>query len=245
MEVEEWKDVVGYEGLYTVSNTGKVMSLNYNNTGNEGILSQSKDKDGYSRVILSDSGKRKTISVHRLVAIAFIPNPNNLPQVNHIDEVRDNNNVNNLEWCTLEYNINYGDHMKKLKLNHVKGKTHPQSKKTTCDDIVFDTIKDCANYIGVNVETVKDWLSPKRNSCMPKEFYDRGLRYYGTDMSDYTYSSKALRTKRKVYCDGRIFNSIKDCAEYIGVNKTTLGNWLKGVTSSNNRGLENFDLKLL
>ena len=107
--IEEWKPIVGYEGLYEVSNLGKVKSLIDNNRKpREKILKQGKNKYGYMQVILCKDGKLKHCIVHRLVAKAFIDNPNNYPCVNHIDENKENNCVDNLEWCTYQYNLNYG-----------------------------------------------------------------------------------------------------------------------------------------
>ena len=103
-----WKDIPGYEGLYQVSNTGQVRSLNYRQTGKTKILKQHTDKNGYKKVGLSKNGKVKTYAVHRLVAKAFISNPNNLPYVNHKDENPSNNAVWNLEWCDCSYNTSYG-----------------------------------------------------------------------------------------------------------------------------------------
>mgnify|MGYP002679946246 CR=1 FL=1 len=104
---EVWKDIKGYEGLYQVSNLGRVRSLNYGRSGETKLLKQGTT-NGYKRVFLYKNGKGKNYFVHRLVAMAFIPNPNNLPIINHKDEDSSNNNVNNLEWCTQEYNLNYG-----------------------------------------------------------------------------------------------------------------------------------------
>lgn len=98
-------DIKGYEGLYQISNLGRIKSLWF---GKEKILKGGKDKDGYLKVILSREGKHKTYSVHRLVAEAFIPNTNNHPQVNHKNEDKTDNCVDNLEWCTQKYNVNYG-----------------------------------------------------------------------------------------------------------------------------------------
>lgn len=107
---EIWKDVVGYEGLYQVSNLGRVKSLNYNRTGKEKIMKCGYDKDGYIRVLLTNNKKERIMKkVHRLVAQAFIPNPYNLPMVNHKDENPSNNIVSNLEWCDAKYNNNYGN----------------------------------------------------------------------------------------------------------------------------------------
>lgn len=105
---EVWKDIPGYEGLYQVSSLGRVKSLNYNHEGYQKILSFKKERNGYLRVGLFREGRQKLFSVHRLVATVFIPNPNNLPQVNHKDEDKTNNRADNLEWCSCQYNINYG-----------------------------------------------------------------------------------------------------------------------------------------
>ena len=97
---EIWRNVVNYEGLYMVSNLGYVKSLGNGNARNpnwqkERILKSGKDKDGYLLVALFKDGKRKTLRVHRLVAQAFIPNPDNLSQVNHINEIKNDNRVEN------------------------------------------------------------------------------------------------------------------------------------------------------
>ena len=102
---EIWKDKKDYEGHYQVSNFGRVKSIKF---GKERILKPVTNSSGYLLVELYKNNIKKKYSVHRLVAEAFIPNPYNLPQVNHKDENKLNNNVDNLEWCTNEYNINYG-----------------------------------------------------------------------------------------------------------------------------------------
>lgn len=97
--------IKGFEGLYEVSNIGQVRNIR---TGR--ILKQKigSGSNGYCRVGLHKDGVQKWFSVHRLVALAFIPNPNNLPEVNHKDECKTNNRIDNLEWCTGKYNKNYG-----------------------------------------------------------------------------------------------------------------------------------------
>lgn len=99
---EIWKSI---DDRYSVSNMGRVKS-NYANK--EKVLKPWLTNDGYAMIELHGNGCSKTIGVHRLVAKAFIPNPDNLPQVNHKDENKTNNCVDNLEWCTLQYNCNYG-----------------------------------------------------------------------------------------------------------------------------------------
>lgn len=84
------------------------MSMNYRKTKKPGLMHPAVDKDGYLTIILSKNGQHKTYKVHRLVAETFIPNPNNLPQINHINEDKKNNTVNNLEWCDNKYNNNFG-----------------------------------------------------------------------------------------------------------------------------------------
>ena len=106
---EIWRDVVGFEGIYQVSNTGIVRRIYPNKTK---ILKQCKaggrTNKEYLYVNMSANGKYRSSSVHRLVAEAFIPNPEGLPQVNHIDEDKFNNCVGNLEWCDASYNNRYG-----------------------------------------------------------------------------------------------------------------------------------------
>ena len=114
MKKEEWRMVPGYEGLYMVSNFGKVKSLNYRRTGKEELLSQQINTDGYLFVTLYKNGIGTPISVHILVAQAFIPNPKNLPEVNHKDEDKMNCCVDNLEWTDRKGNCNHGTRNKRI-----------------------------------------------------------------------------------------------------------------------------------
>lgn len=111
---EIWADISGYEGKYQVSNLGKVKSLNYSHTGKEKILKYKKNRYGYLTVNLCSNGKLKMFSIHRLVAQSFIPNTNNLPEVNHKDENKENNCVENLEWSTRKYNLCYGTRTERI-----------------------------------------------------------------------------------------------------------------------------------
>lgn len=123
---EIWKDIVGYEGFYQVSNLGRVRSLDryieitnkrgtlYRRPIKGKLLSLNSTDDDYISVALTKDSIGIFYSVHRLVAQAFIPNPDNLPQVNHKDENPSNNCADNLEWCTAKYNCNYGTRREKL-----------------------------------------------------------------------------------------------------------------------------------
>ena len=116
MDIEVWKDVAGYEGQYQVSNTGLVRSITFKkNSRKEPLLIKPNvTKNGYLRVgLFTPEKEHKNFLVHRLVAVAFIENPNSLPCVNHIDENKQNNNAENLEWCDNEYNNGYGHRMEK------------------------------------------------------------------------------------------------------------------------------------
>ena len=111
---EIWKDIDGYEGLYQVSNLGRVKSLNYRRTGKEQNLKPRNNVLGYLKVILCKNGKTKPFTIHRLVAKAFLENPDNKSDVNHKDEDKTNNCVDNLEWMTRKDNINYGTHNERM-----------------------------------------------------------------------------------------------------------------------------------
>ena len=104
---EVWKDIMGYEGLYQVSNLGRIKSLGNNKNKKEKIIKIWNDRNSYLNVVLHKKGVRKRCLVHRLVAETFISNPENKPEVNHKDCNRTNNIVGNLEWCTRRDNSKY------------------------------------------------------------------------------------------------------------------------------------------
>ena len=119
-----WKDIPGYEGHYQVSNTGEVRSIKRHPT----ILKADHQRNGYKRVYLWRDNGKKNCLVHRLVAEAFIPNPSQLTDVNHLDENKDNNAVTNLEWCTHLYNMNYGSAKEKIRAASL-GRTYSEEVK--------------------------------------------------------------------------------------------------------------------
>ena len=181
---EIWKDINGYEGLYQISNLGSVKSLK-DNHGNytEEIRNGTPNNKGYLIIDLYKNGKRKHYSIHRLVAQAFIPNPDNLPIVNHKDENKENNNVDNLEWCTYEYNNNYGtinkrhsetmkgrklseEHKRKIS-NSIKGNKHPQAKKVKCITTgeIFDYIKEAGRKYNIGSSHISKCCKGKAKSA--------------------------------------------------------------------------------
>lgn len=169
--MEEWKGVLGYEGSYEVSNEGRVRSLErivnptrpYMRKG--GLLKPNTDRDGYQRVTLFSNGARKKVGVHQLVARTFIPNLENFPIINHKDENPRNNRVENLEWCTHEYNSNYGN------------RNHKVSKEVSKAVTSYNPLsKEFKHYSSMEL-TREDGFTPSKVSrcCNGKQRTHRGL----------------------------------------------------------------------
>ena len=156
--MEIWKDIEGYEGLYQVSNLGRVKSLKSNK---EKILKSNSNGHNYLRLLLCKNNKKKSLLVHRLVAKAFIPNIDNLPEVNHKDEDKTNNCADNLEWCTAKYNSNFGT--RKKRLSELKNKAVIQIKEEKVINI-FKSAKEAKKKTGIN----------KISACCRNEFKQAG-----------------------------------------------------------------------
>ena len=149
---EVWKDINEFKGYYQVSNFGRIKSLfRYAKVKNgfrsvpEKILKPKIDKDGYLHVVLQKDRKLKYLAIHRIVADTFIDNPNNLPHVNHKNENKQDNRVENLEWCTEQYNCNYGNRNKKLSKSKYKAINQYSLKG--------DLIKEWESGISIEKET--------------------------------------------------------------------------------------------
>jgi len=127
METEIWKDISGYKDCYQVSDFGRVKSLSRFQSTTERILKGESDNRGYIRVRLSTHNETKKYQVHRLVSLAFIPNPENKLQINHISGITSDNHYKNLEWCTQSENM---IHAFKIGLQSIKGEKNHQSKLT-------------------------------------------------------------------------------------------------------------------
>lgn len=127
---EIWKDIVGFEEIYKVSNLGNVISLPNHNIscgrkrGNK--ISKRLDRAGYFKISLSKKSYKNTFFIHRIISIAFIPNPDNKPCVNHINSIRTDNRIENLEWCTFSENNKHA--YKSGNQIRTFGESHNQSK---------------------------------------------------------------------------------------------------------------------
>lgn len=155
-ENEKWKKLNDYGtyNTYYISSQGRIC----NQKGI--ILKQVLDKNGYPRIMLRDAnGKRKFVCIHRLVAINFIDNPQKYNCINHKDENPLNNNVDNLEWCSIEYNNNYGNRIIKAS-NNCK-------KKVQCIETgkIYDSAKDIENELNINHSHISDCCNGKRKKC--------------------------------------------------------------------------------
>ena len=148
---EIWLPIEEYENLYEVSNLGRVRSLEHTVTNKNGvtrkvpgkILKPGTQQNGYLTVNLSKNGIYRTYYIHRLVSSEFLPNPDNLPQINHLSEDKLNNSVENLEWCTAKENINYGTRNKRI--------SEKLSKQVLCVELnqIFPSINKAAKQLGL------------------------------------------------------------------------------------------------
>ena len=161
MDMEIWKDIEGYEGLYQVSNMGRVKSLHFNK---EKIIKPIKDKKGYLRISLSKNGKSKCFSIHRLVAKAFVDGYEEGLDVNHINEIKTDNRAKNLEWCTKEYNCNYGTRNNRIKIKNLNS----NGKKIRCIELdkVFNSIAEAGRYFKCSSATICYCLRGKNETAM-------------------------------------------------------------------------------
>ena len=160
---EEWKDIAGYEGYYEISNCGMVRSLFDNHEKRREkpkILKPCKCRGGYLHIGLHKDGKGKYFMIHRLVTEAFLPNPSNLPFINHKDEDKTNNCVGNLEWCSVVYNNNYGSRnarIAKSKLGHKCSHSRPIECYDKEMNLIstFESSYDAMRKTGINADSIR------------------------------------------------------------------------------------------
>lgn len=163
---EIWIDIQGYEGLYQVSNLGRIKSLTYNKVRKPSITNA-----GYEHIILSKDGKTKPHSVHRLVALAFVANPNGYKYVNHKDENKLNNKASNLEWCTAKQNLIHSNVIDSLLT--ASHKTNEKAVLMYKDGVLvgeFDSISKAAQAINSRQQHVTSCLYGKQNTTRGYSF---------------------------------------------------------------------------
>ena len=158
--MEEWKDIKGYEHKYQISNYGNVKSLDYHRTGESKLLSPVLKKTGYYQVNLYLNGQYCSKRIHKLVAEAFLENPDNLPVVNHIDGDKTNNHVSNLEWCTISHNTWYATHVLGTNQESLYKATEASKKpcsilNTETNELLnFSSRKEAEDYFGCEFRAI-------------------------------------------------------------------------------------------
>lgn len=164
--MENWKDIEGYDGDYQVSSLGRIKSFK---NGKEKILKLQKQKTGYLTINLCKNGKMKNSRINRLVAEAFIPNPENLPEVDHINSDKTDNRVENLQWISHVEN------------NRKKEASWGIPRRVICVETgeVFESITAAANYVNRRITTMSRHLRGLTQTCAGKHF-----EYYDEDVID-------------------------------------------------------------
>ena len=139
------KDIKGYEGLYAITSCGKVWSYR-----RQKFLTPIKIANGYYQVSLCVNGKKKNYLIHRLVGEAYLPNPNNLPEINHIDRIPSHNFLRNLEWCDRKYNVQYS-----------------KGKKVRCVETgnIYNSIREAGEEIGIHYTGIKDTINGRQKTA--------------------------------------------------------------------------------
>ena len=235
---EIWKDIKGFEGRYQVSNLGRVRSLDHVT-----IMRRKGYKDcsvlyrgnmlkpslhlGYYRISMTKNGHKRPYLVHRLVAEAFIPNPNNLPMINHKDEVRSNNVVDNLEWCDALYNNNYGTRNERLFESVCRPRMRAVLQYDKEGNLIqrFESISEASRLTGIDVQRI-------HSACHNRErrHGTNGYIFKFSDEGDYTFKHQKynnlkhwqkhnIAKRKKVYQYDINGNFIK---EYASINEASI-----------------------
>ena len=171
---ELWKDIEGYNGKYQISNKGRLKSFAQDSTNGKIKYGNKTLKGYYDFVLYDDNGNKSTCAVHRLVALAFIPNPNNYPQINHKDENKANNSVENLEWCTNDYNSHYGTKIQRTRESNLCCKTTSlkvYSVDKNGDVQYFNSIGEAERQTGVSHSNIVRNLKGRSHYCGNRKWY--------------------------------------------------------------------------
>ena len=224
---EEWRDIEEYENLYQISNLGIVKSLGNDRTRKEKILRPQK-VNNYLIVSLSKDGKAKHYYIHRLVALHFIPNPQNLEQINHRDEDKTNNCVSNLEFCTAAYNINYGTRNQRS--------AEKTSKQVLCVEtgIIYSSTKEVQRQLGFAHNNISQCCNGKYKTA-----YGYTWKYISKTMK---VRKQSQETKEKIAKANRIpivqlskednfikqWESAKQAGEELGIYPSSIRSCCKG-----------------
>lgn len=162
---ETWKDIKGYEGLYQISNLGDVKRIS------SGKILKPYSHNGYIRVALSKDNTPKHMDIHRLIAQAFIPNPENKPEINHKDGNKENNSIQNLEWCTRKENMSHAKKMGLWKMTDNMKKGLDQSKRTYQYDRdynfiqSFESADEASRQLHINAGNLHSCCEGKRKTA--------------------------------------------------------------------------------
>lgn len=217
---EIWKDIKGYEGLYRVSNLGRVQ-----NKKTLHILKGSINSNGYRGVILCKNGKIKGYLVHRLVAIAFIENPENKPCVNHLDCDVINNNSKNLEWCTQKENIDYC-----IKLNR------NYKRKVYQYDLKGFLLQEYSSIVEANKNTGISTAHISQNCNNQRKSAGRYIWSFKKNIKGIKEYKRETRAKKIIQIlDNQIvniFDNLKEAEEKTGILKTSINNCLRNRSKS-------------
>lgn len=223
--IEEWKNIIGYNGKYQISNFGNVKSYKRYKEGK--ILLPTKDKDGYFQIGLRDeNSKRKWYRIHRLVANAFISNPNKFTEINHKDNNPSNNKVDNLEWCTIEYNNKY-------RFTHGNGNN--KGENGSCATLTNKEVKEIRKKWNTGKYKVKDLMKLfsstravisgviNNKTYIDKNYikvYDSKLNYTGEKSPHAILTKEKVLEIRSLYSNGNY--TYKKLGKIFGVSDKTI-----------------------
>lgn len=237
-EFEIWRSIPGYEE-YEISNRGRVKRLTYDKPVcggsfqhcNERILSPQPRKNGYQAVMLSKKGVVKSFLIHRLVAIVFIPNPDNLPQVNHKDENPSNNCIDNLEWCDQKYNSNYGTSKERISLKLKNGVLSKPVQQYTMEGRFikeYPSAIEASRVLGLAVSGIVSCCNGNKKYTTCGGF---NWKYTNSD-KQIMPASKILQINKEDNSTLNTWNNITKASKSLSISRTAIANCLSGLSKT-------------